>query len=249
MFLRKILDLQLMDDEPDTNILATFPLDVKSILVSKINQSIIDTNIEKNLTSQAHVKLVMEVIGQGFDLPLDTSNIKTMAASVQIYSKWLLDPTKRPDVIINAGEASEMYQKFVQSIIKHCSLIFRPRIPIGPSKTEENTDLINQPSELCLKIFLLFSEFFTNHLSKWSEETWNVILRVLVGICDIVFEKKNAASKKISNITGNKLNQTIITDRLCETAIKVIIFNKVTLDVWKESIIATSSMWDILEVL
>ncbi|CAO3593387.1 unnamed protein product [Absidia cylindrospora] len=64
----------------------------------------------------------MEVIGQGFALPLEDMAITN--DDITIYSQWLLDVNTRPATVIN----QDLEQEFYQIIFHHYSLLFQPRI-------------------------------------------------------------------------------------------------------------------------
>lgn len=91
-----------------------FPLDVKCVLVSQMNRYLLTPSDEpaKLLTSQSHVLFVMELVGQGFNLPL--TQIGIIQHSVNVYSNWLLEPLKRPAAIVTDGEESNTFQEFIQ---------------------------------------------------------------------------------------------------------------------------------------
>jgi hypothetical protein len=73
-------------------------------------------------SSPAHVKWYMEVIGQGFSLPLEDMAITN--DDITIYSQWLLDPKTRPAAVVN----QDLEQEFFQIIFHQYSLLFQPRI-------------------------------------------------------------------------------------------------------------------------
>lgn len=96
--------------------------------------------------SPAHVKWFMEVIGQGFNLPLEDMAITD--SDVDIYAKWLFEPTIRPAAVVNEG----LEQEFYQIIFHQFSLLFQPRIakpvqqqPKPTTSTSNHTNRNNQP--------------------------------------------------------------------------------------------------------
>ena len=197
------------------------------------------------LTSPSHVNFSMELVGQGLDLPLH--NINIISQSVNVYASWLLDPKKRPLSMIELGETSAEYQLFLQNMFKHLSLLFRPRLASEgqqqqptPSagikqkdapQQEEYIALFGQHLELCDRVlgqhFLLTLK---SHCDVFSEETWIVLLKVILGICDSLlskpFRKTNAGS--VMNISKNATEYNdrdfvvgLMGDKLCEPLIKV----------------------------
>ena len=83
-----------------------------------------DPNI---FASPAHVKWFMEVLGQGFSLPLEDMDITSN--DVSIYAQWLFEPHLRPAAVVNEG----LEQEFYQIIFHQFSLLFQPRIIQPPS--------------------------------------------------------------------------------------------------------------------
>jgi hypothetical protein len=72
--------------------------------------------------SPAHVKWFMEVIGQGFNLPLEDMAITN--DDIDIYARWLFEQNVRPLAVIEEG----LEQEFYQIIFHQFSLLFQPRI-------------------------------------------------------------------------------------------------------------------------
>jgi hypothetical protein len=83
--------------------------------------------------SPAHVKWFMEVIGQGFNLPLEDMAITD--DDVDIYSRWLFEQNTRPAAVVNEG----LEQEFYQIIFHQFSLLFQPRIAKTPALPPRST--------------------------------------------------------------------------------------------------------------
>lgn len=69
----------------------------------------------------------MEVLGQGFSLPLEDVDITSN--DVSIYAQWLFEPHMRPAAVVQDG----LEQEFYQIIFHQLSLIFHPRLGHLPS--------------------------------------------------------------------------------------------------------------------
>lgn len=103
---------------PDSDILGGFPLEVKVVLISQMNRyflSIGGYEPAEVLTSPAHVNFAMEIVAQGFDLPIH--QIAIIQQSANVYAAWLLDPRKRPLSMVECGEESPQYQTFIQVFV------------------------------------------------------------------------------------------------------------------------------------
>jgi hypothetical protein len=83
--------------------------------------------------SPAHVKWYMEVIGQGFNLPLEDMAITNH--DVDIYARWLFEQDTRPLAVAKEG----LEQEFFQIIFHQFSLLFQPRIAKSTSSTSFHT--------------------------------------------------------------------------------------------------------------
>ncbi|KAI8338078.1 hypothetical protein BC941DRAFT_470077 [Chlamydoabsidia padenii] len=127
MFLDWIAQLRLLQHDSQSNILDSLPLPIRRNLVSEITSFLHPLN-GKHLvdpaifSSPAHVKWYMEVIGQGFALPLEDMAITN--DDITIYSQWLLDPNTRPAAVV----CQDLEQEFYQIIFHQYSLLFQPRI-------------------------------------------------------------------------------------------------------------------------
>ncbi|KAI8341566.1 hypothetical protein BD560DRAFT_412168 [Blakeslea trispora] len=149
MFLDWIAQLRLLQHDTQTNILGSLPLSIRRVLISEITSYLHpppgkqppDPSV---FSSPAHIKWFMEVIGQGFNLPLEDMSITS--DDVDIYSRWLFEAQARPVAVMNEN----LEQEFYQIIFHQLSLLFQPRIvrnnPSSPSNnnyTNSNTTAHN----------------------------------------------------------------------------------------------------------
>ena len=101
MFLDKIAQAGLMRHDPDTNVLAKFPLSVSRNIVTTVVAHLNDpaTQSSDALTalfpSQAHVLWAMECIGHGFRLPI-ADNVPVIQGCLDIYLRWCSEEKSRP---------------------------------------------------------------------------------------------------------------------------------------------------------
>lgn len=94
-----------------SNVLARFPLHVKKTMITEVTSTLLVTSDLTLLSSMAHMKWAMEVLGQGFALPLEELSITQ--ETTQLYSQWLFEPQMRPMAFRQAaGTADEqlLYQ-------------------------------------------------------------------------------------------------------------------------------------------
>ncbi|KAJ3279723.1 hypothetical protein HK104_001216, partial [Borealophlyctis nickersoniae] len=152
------------------------------------------------LTSFAHVLWAMEVVGQGFALPIE--DVGVISASIRVYEAWLLDPAAKP-VAMRDLKGTQSEQKFWQTIFQHISLLFEPRkasgeavsapwLPAPPPKTTRTLstdedhpfDPVRTHVELCNQVLRIITSATRKLGPSFDQDTWIVMLKVLLGICD-----------------------------------------------------------------
>lgn len=111
------------------------------------------------------------------------------------------------------------------------SLLFRPRSSIEihqsrPKETSEDVNhLISGHVELCSRVISVFLSSIHDFSQNFSDETWIVILKVLLGICDTLLKVpiQNRHTKTKSNNVDMELEHvgSIMGDKLCEFLISV----------------------------
>ncbi|CAG8478444.1 10073_t:CDS:10 [Diversispora eburnea] len=234
MFLQWISHLNLLEPNP-----AKFPLNVRKTLISEITQTLLQAHDPNLLSSTTHVKWVMEAIGQGFDLPLEEMTIT--ANSKELYSQWLFEPNFRPAAIRDAiGKQEE--QEFWQIIFHHYSLLFKPRVqnsnvsvtstpttpgfPSSANQTSPNFTSLQRHIELCKGVLIVLTMAGRTLGPQFSEDTWLVLLKVVLGITDCLLQKRHA---------------TTMADELCEHLLRVLF------ELWLRSRIRKVEMWDIFK--
>jgi hypothetical protein len=200
----------------------------------------------------------MEIVGQGFNLPLYHSSI--IRDSVDIYADWLLSPLTRPFYLQIIDSNSNQFQNFIQDIFMHSSMLFRIRKfhelqnPANPKQREVPEDYLQLAIfhiELCDKILNSFYTFVTNNSNILTLETWTVILKVLLGVCDTVL-KYPALSNHPRQITNEFEAEDIgklMGDKLSVLLIKVNLqLIKCLIEFWLLSPECSNEMWMLLKV-
>ncbi|KAI9322315.1 hypothetical protein BX666DRAFT_2022811 [Dichotomocladium elegans] len=274
MFLEWMAQLQLLEHDPQTNILGSLPLSTRRVLVSEITNYLFPPAGKTGpdpafFTSPAHVKWFMEVIGQGFNLPLEDMDIA--ASDVCIYSQWLLEPTMRPAIINTDG----LEQEFYQVIFHQLSLIFKPRtlqpraaapatpvhnynpihtlgrpgsfslginVPVTQTAGHSTSNakggtgdsaaqMVHKHIELCKKTLMTMAD--AGRTLAMSEETWIVLLKVVLGVTDSLL-RKTENDEAIAGVPN-------MSDELCECLLKVLF------ELWLRSETRQVEMWEILK--
>ncbi|KAG0300769.1 hypothetical protein BGZ98_008912 [Dissophora globulifera] len=273
MFLDWIAQLGLLKHDPVSNVLARFPLSVKKTLITEVTSTLLVTSDLSLLSSMAHMRWAMEVLGQGFALPLEELSIAQ--ETTQLYSQWLFEPQMRPLAFrLAAGTVDE--QLLYQTIFHHYSLLFQVRLMPPPSPSANHLHhqhhrhpttplagahgaayassspsyspsqpsatpqvpigvLIQRHIELCKKVLTVLTMAGRQLGNTFSEETWEVLLKVILGITDSLLREQPTKS------TALMPEHYKMSDDLCEHLLRVLF------ELWLRSNIRQVHMWDILK--
>ncbi|KAJ3009267.1 hypothetical protein HKX48_008074 [Thoreauomyces humboldtii] len=273
MFISRVAELGLLEHDNDSDILSGFPLGVQRTLVTQVTQCLLPTassaTSNQLLTSPAHVRWAMEIVGQGFALPIDEAPVIWQA--VEVYDSWLHD--HRP-VGIREVEGTDVEQRFWQTIFEQFSLIFQPRpkaemqsSPWIPDRTKGGKDASTTPHHadehdpvgahvaLCHAVLQILGSVGRTLGPQFSEETWIVLLKVMIGITDCLLREPVETEKSTGTVqeqVGRGDRHTTIVydgeepavrmaDELCEHLIRVLF------ELWLRSGLTRVYMWDHLK--
>lgn len=122
----------------ETNILGPLPLSIRRLLISEITGYLHPSSGKPApdpsiFSSPAHVKWYMEVLGQGFNLPLEDMAITN--DDIDIYARWLFEQNTRPVAVVR----DNLEQEFFQIIFHQFSLLFQPRIARSSSNSSNSS--------------------------------------------------------------------------------------------------------------
>lgn len=122
-------------------------------------------------------------------------------------------------------------------MFKHMSMLFAPReirdiIPVQfkVEKSEANLDTfaaIHTHIDLCRKTLAIFLSAVQDNGHLFTNKTWDVVLKVSMGICDALLSSpKHIRPKESKHVSGNddldKIESaSLIGDNLCEILIHV----------------------------
>ncbi|EGF76898.1 hypothetical protein BATDEDRAFT_92176 [Batrachochytrium dendrobatidis JAM81] len=281
MFASKLGELGMFAPSPDSGILNAFPLSVKRKLILEITQCLLPRSSPLGdpgaiLTSATHVNWMMEVIGQGFSLPIE--DVIVIQDAINVYHSWLLEKSTRPAIIQQCGDSSDLAQGFFQTIFKHYSLMFVPRVGNSVqsinlqqsistnskiSDLEECADNTAAHIELCRKVLSILLAASKTLANTFTTETWVVLVKVLLGISDIILTQPISTRTPIGvlstpstpgNLKSSKsvatpllddiepyCSRPVMADKICEPMIKTL------LEIWLRSGILSVEMWDRLK--
>ncbi|KAJ6233543.1 hypothetical protein M0813_29850 [Anaeramoeba flamelloides] len=193
MFLQHIEQVTSLKQNPESNVLATFPQDIKCDIVDSVLRILLDPNRLKPVCiSKFSIQWVMECTGQAFSLPL--ANHKIIQNGITLYAKWL-----------NEESLPLMFHKdknrYCREIFGHLSLLFEPRFGI------ENTELETTHVNLCLKVINIISTLGDKFYSTYDNETVEFLLDILVGITDSLLSGEGSRQEPLltHNLTPHVL--------------------------------------------
>ncbi|KAG0208841.1 hypothetical protein BGX28_000316 [Mortierella sp. GBA30] len=246
-------------------------IQVRKTLITEVTSTLLVTSDLSLLSSMAHMKWAMEVLGQGFALPLEELSIAQ--ETTQLYSQWLFEPQLRPLAFRQAAGTTDE-QLIYQVIFHHYSLLFqvRQQLPssVGPSLApnqhhrhptsplssthasspsssyhqhhasqagstqQASAALLQRHVELCKKVLTVLTMAGRQLGNSFSEETWEVILKVILGITDSLLRQQS----KLNLVMPEHVKMS---DDLCEHLLRVLF------ELWLRSGIRQVHMWDTLK--
>lgn len=192
------------DVRAEEGIFMTFPLETRNtmarMLCADLSSGIVPGS---HVKTKVHVVTLLEGVGQCFSLPLQFST--TIEAAIALYRSWLLDPQKKPVPI------QEDEQFFYQMMLQHLSLIFTPQAsaaPITSPRASSSTELTKSsgressapsPADLeqrhigfCRSALYLYREVGVKYALQLSDETWEILLKIVLGICNSIMTLKQS---------------------------------------------------------
>ena len=161
------------------------------------------------LSTNVHVRIVMECVGQSFSLPLSASKI--IESGIELYRKWVLEEKYRPVPI------KEDEQFFLPEIIKQLSLVFVKRNyeeiseffkdSKSSSKIEvRQIDPVAIHVGLCNQVLDLYRAIGRQFQNNLLNDTWDVFLKIVLGVADSMLHEPTGSSPVTEILKPNILN-------------------------------------------
>ncbi|KAJ5068671.1 hypothetical protein M0811_02614 [Anaeramoeba ignava] len=214
MFLPYISTVTPIRNRDDTGVLVKFPREVQRGIEGLVVEVLLDPDkSEEILTSTFHIKWVIEIIGQSFALPIEDHPI--ISNGIELYSRWLMGKAVPTAFIENQNY-------FFREIFGHLSLIFQAR------KDTQHT-LIKKHIELCQSVLLIMEKMGTERKDQMTEETWEYLLNILIGISDYLLAKDGV------------IEEQDLTSQLCVPVLRLLF------DLWLRSNTQNLQMWERLK--
>ncbi|RKP11295.1 hypothetical protein BJ684DRAFT_22153, partial [Piptocephalis cylindrospora] len=196
MFLHWLVQQGLLSTDQDTNILTTYPLEVRRTMIQPLVQfhaSPMGATWCTQSYSVHHVRWTTEVLGAAFTLPIQDAPW-SMEPVISVYSRWLVESSVRPLVIQQSDPNSDIKQRFLRDIISHASLIFEPdRGSPLPLNSETLASRSFQAYVECcrkvLKMYAMAGRLLSNDMDSL---TWQSLLGIVLGIADRLYTMKSS---------------------------------------------------------
>ncbi|KAJ3430464.1 hypothetical protein M0812_23472 [Anaeramoeba flamelloides] len=182
MFLQHCEKVTPLKHDPETGFLEKFPTPAKRDIIKIVLQTLLDPEGPKDiLSSNFAIRWVLECFGQAFTLPLAEHEL--IRSTIELYRKW-----------INQEQLTQTFKdnhyNYLQSLFGHMSLLFQIR-------KENNKKDLEIQKDLCLKIIEIVSQFAKNYGSELSEEIWNFLLNLYLGVVDHFLGQKQTENGEI----------------------------------------------------
>lgn len=120
------------------------------------------------ITTASHMRSLMEIVGQAFDLPFEGEDgTAVVASSLDVYKLWLCSATYQP------APVREDPEFFTSRMLRHISLVFRPR-----------TGAVDRHIQIGRKALDVYVQVAKEAGPLFSDATWDEFLKLLLAIAD-----------------------------------------------------------------
>lgn len=139
---------------------------------------------------------------------------------IEVSRRWLLDNNDRPLAV-----TEDPGQNFLQQLLKHLSLVFEARK--YPDK-----ESVERHARACGKVFSIFLQLAREHGKRLTTETWEIWLKLMLGITDQLF-----------TASPNEEKQEMLAQLLATQVLKT------TFEIWLLSGTKNAELWQTLKDL
>jgi len=170
MFLEWIAELGFLKPEEGSGLLNEFSVSARALISNNFTEFLLkETTPISTLSTNAHITLVMECVGQAFNLPMEHANV--IKSATELYRRWLLEKNRPPPLEVDE-------QVVFKRIFRHFSLLFVPR-------TEKETQNYGDVHyELCSTVLEIIQTVGQKVGSRMTVDTWEELLKIMLGITD-----------------------------------------------------------------
>lgn len=199
--------LGFLEYNEESSVFMQFPEETRKVLAGEIVRVLIGNSPLPGATlkSANHVRVIMEIVGQSFGLPIKVETIDIIAGATELYRRWLLGDDERliPPPI---KDDFEVHQYFFKQMFNHFSLLFQPQAGEEEQKDVGGESLLNHHVRLCENVLEIYANVGSEVPLK--EDTWEHLLKVVLGITD--------------SLLGQPKGSDHLAERLCPSLLKVL---------------------------
>jgi len=180
MHLDWVVKLGYLEHDPNSRVYFDFPVSTRKILAKETATHLLKEQTDPNiLVSPNHIHVTMEILGQGFGLPMEES--ATMDDVTEVYRRWILVKTKRPAAF------DQEEQIFYRKIFSHLSLVFEPR-----------TSALEVQVGLCSRVLAFIEQAGREAGSRFDAQTWEHILKLMMAAADVLLKDEKDDPSQLS---------------------------------------------------
>jgi RALGAPB N-terminal domain/Rap/ran-GAP len=181
MFLERVAELGFLQHNEESSVFLKFPVNTRKVLAIKVCDDLLRGEPSgKAFTSCAHVRVLMECIGQSFSLPIDVQTAVIIGKAVSVYKGWLFEKATQPSPLL------EDEQIFFRDIFKHFSLLFDLRNSAAPENvtSTDDGDTVARHSGLCHDVLDTLKRVGRELGGRLTSLTWHTLLKIVLGFSD-----------------------------------------------------------------
>ena len=166
-----------------------FPIAARKTLAQTTVQCLLDLNPHPDqITTPSHMRSLMEIVGQAFDLPFEEDGTNVVASSLDVYRLWLCSATYQPSPVREDPEF------FTSRMLRHISMVFRPR-----------TGAIDRHIQIGRKALDVYAQVAKEAGPLFSAETWLEFLKLYLAVADSLLSQAVDAVPLADRLQGHVL--------------------------------------------
>ena len=145
-----------------------FPIAARKTLAATTVGCLLNLNPHPDkITTASHMRSLMEIVGQAFDLPFEEDGTTVVASALDVYKLWLCSATYQPSPVRDDPEF------FTSRMLRHISMVFRPR-----------TGAIDRHIQIGRKALDVYVQVAKEAGPLFSAETWTEFLKLYLAVAD-----------------------------------------------------------------
>ncbi len=166
-----------------------FPIAARKTLAQTTVECLLSLNPHPDqITTPSHMRSLMEIVGQAFDLPFEEDGTNVVASSLDVYRLWLCSATYQPSPVREDPEF------FTSRMLRHISMVFRPR-----------TGAIDRHIQIGKKALDVYVQVAKEAGPLFSADTWLEFLKLYLAVADSLLSQPVDAVPLADRLQGHVL--------------------------------------------